>query len=106
MVVVFVHLSIYVLTMNKSGIKELLENWYFLQSTESIFISTYLVATVQALESLVKKRQLDSTDIQIIENFKCGYNMSEIASQIGVTRQAVSKRLDRTAGLLLIELGD
>lgn len=92
--------------MDKSGIKNLLANWYIFKSADNIYVASFLITAQQALDRLYCHEQLDNTDTYILDRYSQGYTMTEIGGMLNISRQAVSKRLDRIAELLRIDLDD
>lgn len=94
------------MTKDKSYIKIILQNWYFLKESEDTDIIDVLVPVHQALERLQESGEVTDLDLSILEAYKRGFNYGEIATITKITRQTVSTRIESISLLIQSLLGN
>lgn len=89
----------------KLNIKVILNNWYIIKALDSVEASDITLPIEQGLERLIFNKILDEDDIIILETFRQGFNINEIAKLTKISRQTVSSRIDDIVIKLELLLG-
>jgi DNA-binding NarL/FixJ family response regulator len=87
-------------------IKEILNNWYILESSDSLEVLDVLIPVANAIELLRSHGELTDTDLTIIEAYRQGYKYEEISKLTKISRQTISNRIRNIASRIESTIGE